>query len=87
MFKLGGLVPRRNAAYREIFATDAGRIVLADLARFCNAGRELFVPGDPHQTAYNVGKLRVLSRIRSFLDIDDAELGRVMRDHAQPEVE
>lgn len=60
----------RRAAYREVFATPAGQLVLADLARFCGANTELMGPTSD-VTAFNVGKHRVLQRITSFLVIDD----------------
>lgn len=63
----------RRAAYREVFATPAGQIVLADLTRFCGANAELMGP-TPDVTAFNVGKHRVLQRIVSFLVIDDRKV-------------
>ncbi len=31
------------------------RFILSDLAQYCRAGQSSFVPGDPHQTAFNEG--------------------------------
>lgn len=35
--------------------TAAARLVLSDLAHYCRVGQSSFVPGDPHQTAFNEG--------------------------------
>ena len=44
-------------AYRRQLTPDeaAGRLILSDLAHYCRAGQSSFVPGDPHQTAFNEG--------------------------------
>jgi hypothetical protein len=44
-------------AYRRQLAADDGaaRLILSDLAHYCRAGQSSFVPGDPHQTAFNEG--------------------------------
>jgi hypothetical protein len=45
------------AAYREHLGNEAvaARRILVDLARYCRVGQSSFVPGDPHQTAFNEG--------------------------------
>lgn len=44
-------------AYRRQLSVEdgLGRLVLSDLAHYCRAGQSSFVPGDPHQTAFNEG--------------------------------
>lgn len=74
----------RRAAYREVFSTPAGELVLADLARFCGGNTEL-MGLTPDVTAYNVGKHRVLQRISSFLAIDDRKVIELARQ--QQEIE
>jgi hypothetical protein len=77
---------RRNGAYRRVFAGPDGQIVLADLLRFCGEGGDLFVPGDPHATAHNVGRYRVAQRIKSILYYDEELIARIInteKDHEQ----
>ena len=57
---------RMRRHYREVFLSDAGKIVLDDLARFCGANADLFRM-DARQEAYKLGKRRVLLRIASWL--------------------
>ena len=44
-------------AYRNLLGRDnpSGRLIVADMARYCNVGGTSFVAGDPHQTAFNEG--------------------------------
>lgn len=44
-------------AYRNLLGRDnpSGRLIVADMARYCNVGVTSFVPGDPHQTAFREG--------------------------------
>lgn len=68
----------RRAAYRKVFSTPEGELVLADLARFCGANAEL-MGQTPDVTAFNVGKHRVLQRIASFLALDDRKVIELAR--------
>lgn len=60
-------------AYRQVYATPQGREVIDDLLRFTGMEFDAFVRGDPHATAYNVGKQRVGRRILAFLRFNEAE--------------
>jgi hypothetical protein len=53
------------AAYREHLGSEtaAARRILVDLARYCRVGQSSFVPGDPHQTAFNEGARDVFLHI------------------------
>jgi hypothetical protein len=64
---------RRSAAYRTVFNTPDGQMVLADIFRFCGMDADIQVPGEPHETAYNAGKRRVALRICSLLDFTERE--------------
>jgi|GEM_PF-1465237 len=43
------------AAYRRLFDTPDGKIVLKDLAKFCRIADPTHVPGDPTTSALNEG--------------------------------
>jgi len=53
-------------AYRRLFETDDGKLVLRHLMKVGFVTRSTFVAGDPHRTALNEGARRlVLSIIRA----------------------
>lgn len=43
--------------YRHVFGSEPGQRVLADLLRRSGITREPMVPGDPHATAFNLGRI------------------------------
>lgn len=64
------------AAYRQTLGRDSprGRLILADLATLCGAGRTSFVPGDALETAFNEGKRAVFLHIAAILALTAADL-------------
>lgn len=58
---------QRRADYRLVFASEAGRRVLADLARVCYGERSTYVRGDALETAFREGERQVYLRILSLL--------------------
>lgn len=69
-------------SYRRAFDGDDGRRVLADLTRYCCAGRSAFVPGDPHQTSFNAGQQDVYWHIAAMLDLTPADLPPLLTETA-----
>jgi len=69
----------RRTLYRRVFETDLGKQVLKDLRKFCKVGQDIMVPGDPHATAYNVGRQRVYLRIESILRMDADTIDELSR--------
>ena len=65
------------AAYRAALSPSSprGRLVLADLARLCGAGRTSFVPGDALETAFNEGKRAVFLHVAAVLALEAGDLG------------
>jgi hypothetical protein len=61
---------RRKAAYRNCFGGDAGRIVLHDLYKFCNA-MEPVASGDSHRTFFEEGKRNVFLHIFHLMKFED----------------
>lgn len=53
----------RVKAYKEVFATPAGKVVLQDLARFCRASRSTF-DADPRVHALLEGRRECWLRIQ-----------------------
>lgn len=58
-------------AYRRQLSTEDGsaRLILSDLAHYCRAGQSSFVPGDPHQTAFNEGARDVFLHIAEMCGV------------------
>jgi len=68
-------------AYRSLFAaSDDGRRVLEDLARYCRAGCTSFVAGDPHQTAFNEGARDAFLHIVELAGLTPAEIAQLFND-------
>lgn len=77
--QLRRLIFRRDA-YRQCFATPAGKAVLADLARFCGARKVLFAQGEPETTAFNLGLRAAFLRIQEGLTLTDADVARLVEE-------
>ncbi len=74
-----GRTAETRAAYRRVFETEDGQVVLADLIKFAGAGRETFVAGQADATAYNIGMQRLILRITAFLEMTDREVLRISK--------
>ena len=75
----------RQAKYREVFGSDSGKWVLADLLKTCGYGQDPHTPGDPHTTAYLVGRSFAPLHIRTVLDMSDDEIGRMVKQYEEAE--
>lgn len=69
----------RRTRYRRVFDTEPGHWVLKDMRKFCKIGQDVLVPGDPHQTAYNLGMQRVYLRIQSIMKMDEEMIDALSR--------
>jgi hypothetical protein len=74
--------PRQAAevagAYRNAFAGHDGRRVLLDLARYCRFGTTSFVPGDPHQTAFNEGARDAFLHVIELAALDANDVAELL---------
>jgi RNA polymerase-interacting CarD/CdnL/TRCF family regulator len=68
----------RRSNYQNVFQTNEGQSVLADLYRFCNLKGEKFVPGDSERTAYNLGKERVARYICNLLKQSEQDIEKIL---------
>jgi len=74
---------RRRAAYAAFKNSPAGRVVLADLARFCRYRASTYDPsGPPEAIRHLEGRREVFLRLLAFGDIDEATLDRALDDEA-----
>jgi len=63
----------RRQQYLQTFDNEAGKEVLADLAKFCRANETTFHP-DPHVRCQLDGRREVWLRIANHLNLSDEEL-------------
>ncbi len=61
-------------------STQAGRLVLADLACYCRMGKSSFVPGDPHQTAFNEGARDVFLHVIEIIGLTPEEFPNLLKE-------
>lgn len=55
------------AAYKDMFATEKGKRVLADLSKFCLENFDIFDPNSGRKTDFNLGANSVIRHIRYML--------------------
>jgi hypothetical protein len=60
---------RKVEAYKKVFGTDEGKLVLKELAAFCHMTNPTFT-GDVNQTVFNEGKRNVYLYINHFINVD-----------------
>lgn len=71
--------------YKNVFDSEAGRMVLADLIKFSGAHEQSYTPGDPTQTAFNEGMRRVVTRIERFVGMTPKEIQHIAEVHRDAE--
>ena len=76
---LGLKAKRRKVQYKELFSTDDGKEILADLARRHFVHTSTFVPHDTHHSAFNEGRRSVILDIISLVNIPMEELDKLNR--------
>lgn len=65
---------QRRHDYAQVFESDAGKRVLADLARVAHIMRPTYVRNEPYQTAFREGERNVVLRILSTLGWQPEEI-------------
>lgn len=65
-------------AYREIFSTDAGKLVLNDLCKSCHVYHST-MDSNPQELAYKEGERSVVLRILRTIEVDPFELDRLIK--------
>lgn len=63
-----------SRAYREVFETDAGKQVLADLAKKSGLLATSFAPGDPQATHFAEGRRSLMLEIIAELRWSETEI-------------
>jgi len=76
---LGLKAKKRKVQYKELFDTDVGKEILADLARRHFVHTSTFIPHDTHHSAFNEGRRSVILEIISLVNIPIEELDKLNR--------
>lgn len=71
--RLKDFINKRKQAYHAVFDTPAGRIVLADLERFCRGTSSTFHP-DARIAATLDGRREVFLRVNEHLNLTQEQL-------------
>lgn len=71
---------RTSGAYRRVFESEDGKIILRHLARAGFLNRSTFVAGDPHQTSLNEGSRRLVLSMMRIAKIDPQKLVNEMEE-------
>ena len=61
-------------AYKDVFNTPSGRLVLHDILRATHVFKSSFKPGQPDVSNFQEGERNVALRILAFLGIDDQKI-------------
>jgi hypothetical protein len=64
-------------AYRRLFSTDDGQIVLKDLMQVCNMSRSV-IGRDTHETYFNEGMRAVILRIIGTTNMEQQQVERII---------
>lgn len=67
-------------AYKRLFDSEDGKIVLKDLARSCRLDQSSF-SSDPYETAFNEGERHVVLRILKTIEADPEKLLQLIKDN------
>lgn len=77
-------VKRLARCYREVFGSDAGKIVLADLSKYCHVMKSTY--GEDSHTAFREGQRSVALRILQILEMNEREIMSLERDYNEQEM-
>lgn len=58
---------QRRRDYEQIFESEAGKRILADMVRYAHILHPTYVKGDSHQTAFREGERNMVLRILSII--------------------
>lgn len=67
-------------AYLTMFGDVQGKVILSDLATYCRVGSSSFVPGDPHQTAFNEGARDVFLHIAEMAGVKAEDFPKLIKE-------
>ena len=75
------LFTTRSKAYKKVFESEEGKMVLADIYKFSKLNKSRFVPGQPDITAFQEGAAAVALHIKAVLKQDEKEIEKLLEQH------
>lgn len=72
---------KKTKAYKTVFESDEGQIVLQDLYKLCKINQISYVEGCPDKTAFNEGVKYVAHYIKNTLGQSIADIDKMLEDY------
>ena len=71
------------AAYKDIFSSQSGKIVLHDLMKKGHMLKSTYAPTDPYSSAFQEGERNIVLKIMSNLEFTETQLSDMMSEAKQ----
>lgn len=69
-----------HQAYRRLFSSPDGQVVLKHLCKRAHVNGSTFVAGDPHMTSHNEGKRHIVLSILRYINKNEDDLMRQIQE-------
>lgn len=73
---------KRVEAFKQVFNSENGKLILEDLSRFCYAKGSTY-SGNPHDMVFNEGKRNVYLYVNSIINIDPKTLEEMLKGQSE----
>lgn len=70
---------QRNRDFKTVFGTEEGKRVLGHIYKMCGMNRQPHVPGDPYDSAFHMGKMRVGQGIQGILSQSETDIFELLK--------
>lgn len=74
-----------QTAYRSVFSSAQGEIVMHHLMKQFNVSSPTFTKGDPHLTSFREGQRHVVLSMLKFISKDLNEISNQIKEHIEDE--
>ena len=76
---------RVHEAYRSVFTSAEGQVVLRHMLKKFNMSSPSFVQGDPHMTSFKEGQRHVVLSIMKFINKNADQIAEQIKEHIDDE--
>ncbi len=83
MNSISHLWKRKSKAYKAVFETEEGKIVLNDLYKLCKINNPSYVENSPDKTAFNEGAKYVAYYIKNNLNQSSTDIDKFLEEHSK----
>lgn len=77
--KLPDFFTQRNRDFKKVFGTEEGERVLGHIYKMCGMNKQIHVPGDSYDSAFNAGKHRIGQGIQGILSQDEEDIFEILK--------